>query len=251
MKVAPSWSSARRRASSMWRVEGRAGACSETMSAARQQIVQRHGAGAQRQGRLGCQERVVQQHVEIERAQQLDHPPADARGADDADHLAEIADRRARQRRHRRGRPLAPIDRLEAEDPLVGEQDGGEGELGDGQRIGRRGVGHLDAAREHLRPDQRLDRAGGMGDQPEPRRRGTARARSGGAAPAGEQDRGLGEQRPAPGEASSCSGSGASSRQRSASRPRSAAPSTWRVRAGSMASSRPGRWEAGMRSGLR
>ena len=113
---------------------------------------------------------IVEQHLEVERAQQLEHAPADVRRADDADHLAVVAETGRLERPEAELAQLA-VAALQAEDALVGEQDGGERVLGDRHGVGRRRRAHLQAALPARLGDVQLHRAGGVHDGAQARRR--------------------------------------------------------------------------------
>lgn len=143
-------------------------------------------------GRRDVDVRVVQQDLDVEGAQQVDDPAADARGADDADGAAVVAPGGGLLQPGVVGAQFAvPLGR--AQDPLPGEEDRGERVLGDRQRVGRGGRGDAQAALPAGVGDVVLDGAGRVDDGAQPGRAVEDLGGERGRSPAGEEDLGLGE----------------------------------------------------------
>ncbi len=140
--------------------------------------------------------RVVEQQVEVVGAQQFEHAAPDPGGADDADGAPVVARVGVAALPVVRGAAAAAVVLADPQELLVGEQDGGDGVLGDGQGVGPGGGGDPQAALPAGVGDVVLDGPRRVDDGAKLRGGGEDVPVDRGAAPAGDDDLGPGEGGP-------------------------------------------------------
>lgn len=153
---------------------------------AAQQGVQCAGLGAEGREFDGIGVGVVNEHLEVEGAQQLQHAPADEGCPDDADGATVVADGGVAAQQVD-GCPGGTVGVRGFQHSLVGEQDRGQRVLGHRHRVGGGGAGDEQATFPAGLGDMVFDAPGGMDDGPQPRHPFQRVRVEDGTAPTGEQ----------------------------------------------------------------